>query len=69
MNQNKQLIFSFFISILLLTSCKRNWVCECQTKTTVVPVDITNSKKEEAKAICEKYNYGIYSQTGGCKLK
>lgn len=53
----------------MATSCKRNWVCECQTNSTVVPVEITNAQKEEAKIACDKYNFGIYAQSGGCKLK
>ena len=53
----------------MATSCKRNWVCECQTTSTVVPLDIINTHKEEAKIACDKYNFGIYAQSGGCKLK
>lgn len=53
----------------MATSCKRNWVCECHTANSVVPIDITNTKKDEAKVTCEKYNFGMYAQTGGCKLK
>ena len=65
----KQLFFASILLISLSTSCKRKWVCECQTSTTVVPIDITNSTKEEAKIVCDNYNFGIYSKTGGCKLK
>jgi hypothetical protein len=53
----------------LFSSCRRNWVCECQTASTVVPIDIIKTQKEEAKVTCDKYNFGIYAQTGGCKLK
>ncbi len=69
MSKKKQLYFLILSSCFFATSCKRNWVCECKTANTVVPIDITNTQKEEAKVICEKYNYGIYAQTGGCKLK
>ena len=68
--QNNKLVLLLIIFLgFLFTSCRRNWVCECQTNSTVVPVDITNAKKEEAKIACDKYNFGIYAQSGGCKLK
>jgi hypothetical protein len=68
--QNNKLVLLVIIFLgFLFTSCKRNWVCECQTNSTVVPVDIINAQKEEAKIACDKYNFGIYAQSGGCKLK
>jgi hypothetical protein len=68
--QNNKLVLLVIIFLgFLFTSCKRNWVCECQTTSTVVPVDIINTHKEEAKIACDKYNFGIYAQSGGCKLK
>ena len=69
MSIKKQLFFLNLLISFMATSCKRNWVCECQTTSTVVPVDIINTHKEEAKIACDKYNFGIYAQSGGCKLK
>lgn len=56
-------------AIISLASCKRNWVCECQTSTTVVPVEINHVNREQAQQTCDAYHYGLYAQTGGCKLK
>ena len=68
--QNTKLVLLIIIFVgLLSTSCRKDWVCECQTASTVVPIDIIKTQKEEAKIACDKYNFGIYAQTGGCKLK
>ncbi|MBL7765845.1 MAG: hypothetical protein JNJ58_07125 [Chitinophagaceae bacterium] len=55
--------------ILLLGACKKDRICECKTAAGIYPVKMDNSKKSDAKELCDQYSKGIYAATGGCVLK
>lgn len=58
------------VFVLFLSSCNRTWVCECKTSSGVVPIEISDLNKKEAKDACQTYSLSnLYNTTGGCELQ
>jgi hypothetical protein len=52
-----------FAGLVLFSSCKKDWTCECNVLGTTIPIIIEDSTKKDAKAECED------DTNGACKLK
>lgn len=51
------------MGVLFFSSCKKDWVCECNVFGTQISVVIEDSTKKDAKAECED------ESGGACTLK
>ena len=52
-----------FAGLVLFSSCKKDWTCECNVFGATIPITIEDSTKKDAKAECED------DSNGACKLK
>lgn len=67
-------LFSASAILLALTSCKKDWNCECTTtysdgSTSTFTVVIPNQKKKDAETACKVHETPIGSGTTTCQLK
>lgn len=60
-------LVGLFISCLLFTSCRKNYICSCSNGASL-PID--NAGKTDATAACAEYQdvVRIGSSSGSCKL-
>lgn len=70
----KLFILSAIIGILtLLTSCEKDYTCECRTTNTLVPFyqrhEIKDAKKKDAAAECIKHSTTGTRLEFSCRLK
>jgi len=52
-----------------MTSCKKDWTCECKNSTGTYPITLANVKKADAKKACDTWNTTYAVSGGSCTLK
>lgn len=67
----KIFILAVVAGAFTMTSCKKDWTCECKTSTGTISATIPFSKitKKDAKAACDVYNASATASGGSCSLK
>ena len=62
------LMTAALIGSLTLTSCKKNWVCTCNTAGNTTTHEIDDQTLLNAKAKCDSYNSTVLGVTTSCTL-
>lgn len=59
------------ISLAGLTSCKKDYTCDCSVLGSTIPVSIPNSTKDDAETTCDaaRATYQIVDPTATCNLE
>ena len=67
----RRLVFvSIFITcIASLTSCKKDWSCDCTVQENTTTTVMANMKKKDAKKSCEDLSDILSTVSGSCELK
>ncbi|MBL7765846.1 MAG: hypothetical protein JNJ58_07130 [Chitinophagaceae bacterium] len=66
----KLFILAVVAGAFTMTSCKKDWTCECTNSTgTKTSIEITNVKKVDAKTACTAWNTTYAASGGSCSLK
>jgi hypothetical protein len=71
LNMKKLFLLAFVAASFTLTSCKKDWTCECKEGSTVDFTYTQKSTKASAKTWCEAWNttYKVSTPAGSCALK
>jgi len=59
---------AFFLITSLISSCKKDYSCECTFKTFTTVHSISNQTKKNATKSCEEINSTWQDSDGSCKL-
>lgn len=67
----KLFTLALVIGAFSMTSCKKDWTCECKENGTVDFTYTQKSTKAKAKTWCEAWNtsYKVAAPSGSCSLK
>jgi len=72
----KKITFSLGLSLLILTSCEKNWTCDCDLvidgEASMASYAIMNKKKSDAKPVCSATEDNFNRQAGtsaSCEFK
>lgn len=71
----KKVLFVAVLALAGLTSCKKDWSCECQINsggaTVTQPYPIADASKADAKTACDAYQTqaNLVGSTISCNLK
>jgi hypothetical protein len=65
----KVLLLAIVATCFGMTSCKKDYTCECTIGGQTLSEKITNSKKSDAKTACDTYSKNIIQSGGTCSLK
>jgi len=65
----KLFILAVVAGAFTMTSCKKDWTCECKNSTGTYPITMTNVKKADAKKACDTWNTTYAASGGSCSLK
>lgn len=66
----KKIIFAIAaLGLISLTSCKKNYTCECTIAGTTTSSETGKVKKSDAETYCNNANSGAALLGGSCKLK
>lgn len=65
----KVFIFALVFGALTLTSCKKDWSCECSTGGNAASYTIKDMTRKDAKEQCDKGDFSGFGVEVECKLK
>lgn len=68
-NMKKLFILAVIAGAFSMTSCKKDFTCECTVSGQTTPIELKNVKKVDATAACKTWNTSYSAQGGSCKLK
>ena len=57
------------LALLALTSCKKDWTCECTAFGQTGTTEIKDMTKKDAKTECDKGDISAFGFTSECELK
>lgn len=65
----KIFILAVVAGAFTMTSCKKDWTCECKNSTGTYPITFTKVSKADAKKACDTWNTTYSASGGSCSLK